>query len=975
MPQDKMKNIIETTPYLKIAAWVANLGMGISFFLGISYFLHFDYSFDPDIIATPAFTLYPEQQDQWVYLLCLMLIPLVTLIGYTSWSILKKWFEKKELPHITTITFTMLLWWITPFSYLYTHQVNIQLILISLGISLIVAGEFLVSSLYHIPSFSTQLIIAAWGAFVGIAIIATPVEISVATQFPIRIMISTAFGLWTFWLGGTYVLKQTLNCDWQMIAESVAAGSTPLSLLPAQVLLWRVVQQNGQIVLRYIPLISKLFTILVALIATGFIFKSAHLALKGQRIPWDKISKKSFFWLALPLLLYVLTYNPNIYRPLDLFHEGERLSTAYAIIKGQTLYKDVVFVHGFLRDPGIALIAFQVLDYSVAALRIIESFLYPLVLVLTYFLALICFGDEWALLYSFLVLTGFWPFFLDWRMIPCLLTFIFLILFLYRASIYTLIAGGAFTFLSLVTSVDIGIVTLLAGSAFVILSSWTTQIKQRRAYLLGYFLTLWTLMLATLLYLANKGALLPALQWNWHLIAVNSAWNGMPFPLSANSDQLIKAILSPFSSILAIIYLLFSIVKKQWHERHWIICLLLIANITLYNRSLVGGQIYSTHLQAGNHFAPLLILTLLFPYKKNSTIIARIITISLIFALLTFTPFSSGSVPKLLNTLPNKNRVEIPNTWVLSGLPHVGPLFLPPEQETEISRIIDFLHQTDSFWDFTDHGSLYFLSDHLSPTRFYATHHIITREDQEQLIAQIEQNQPTSILFRSGTDWDAIAGVDRTLRSFLVSEYLLKEYHFKETIGGFTILEKGAPSSYPQPLAFRIDLGYVPFLWGQTSNFLDALHSEEVNQWIFADNPGDWELGQDVSSLPQQTERWQIITTGPDPSLSNLTVNLDPRSVTYLVLQMRVDNSLQRNLTAQLFWRSNHQPFVEERSVLFGVLADGEEHTYLLRLASFPSWTWSDQITGLRLDPADKAGSTINIQAIKLIQVDEINIK
>jgi hypothetical protein len=62
---------------------------------------------------------------------------------------------------------------------------------------------------------------------------------------------------------------------------------------------------------------------------------------------------------------------------------------------------------------------------------------------------------------------------------------------------------------------------------------------------------------------------------------------------------------------------------------------------------------------------------------------------------------------------------------------------------------------------------------------------------------------------------------------------------------------------------------------------------------------------------------------------------------------------------------------MEERSVIFSLVPDGKEHVYLVRLASFPSWMWSDTITGIRLDPGNLAGIDLTIKSIQMMNVKE----
>jgi hypothetical protein len=108
-----------------------------------------------------------------------------------------------------------------------------------------------------------------------------------------------------------------------------------------------------------------------------------------------------------------------------------------------------------------------------------------------------------------------------------------------------------------------------------------------------------------------------------------------------------------------------------------------------------------------------------------------------------------------------------------------------------------------------------------------------------------------------------------------------------------------------------------------------------------------------------------------DPQLQILDLYVDPRSITYLVLRMTVQKRIEESLSAQVFWHSVTEDYAEERSIFFSIIPDGKEHVYLICLASFPSWMWSDLITGLRLDPGTQPGIDITIESIQLFNIKE----
>lgn len=702
---------------------------------------------------------------------------------------------------------------------------------------------------------------------------------------------------------------------------------------------------------------------------------------------------RGFYGVSVPILLYALAYTPNIHYPLDLFHEGENVAPAQAILAGQIPYRDVVFVHGFLRDPGVALAAFRLFGPTIAGLRTLEQLLSPLALVATYYLALVCLGGAWALLYSLLALVGFIPMFYDWRIVPALAAIICLVLHVRRGSAAWVGAASILSFIALATSFDVGVVSVCSSAALIVARWFSERTKQMTKPLFVYSLPLLVCLSIVMLYFAAVNGLGPFLNWHLQILQTYRDWDGMPYPISAEGFiQVRDAFLSPLGSILAIVALSLVFVRKRWAPAHWVILLLLVSNPALFNRGVVSGYSGGYALEAGSQFAPLLLAVLLLhaaDAKRQNRLqvpIAAALGLALMLPIPLEVPtqdISYASLPSIVNRLPDKNRITIDPSWVQSKIERIGPLYIPQEQERSLERVVAFLGKAESFWDFTDHGALFFLTNHTSPTRFYATHHVITGENQHEVINALALRPPEYVLYRSNTGWDAIAGVDRNLRSFLVAEYLQRNYHPVETVGGFVILQKGEPESYPVGAPFKVNLGYVPYLWGQDkSQILKSQHTSLVAQWSFlsASTLMGWETRNDIPLSETRPEGWHIRTSGQDPQLQNLDVEINPQSVTYLAISMTVaeystnrtsEEGAKQTLGVQLFWRSGNDSFTEEKSVLFNAVADGQDHLYLVRLASFPSWSWSGPVTGLRLDPGAIANVNVTIRSIEFLGVRE----
>lgn len=976
----------------RILTWIGSIGLGLTAFLFVADKLHFEYTSLKDIVGVPAFMLYPELQDWDYYLLALAVIPLLAVLGYGVWVGLLNLHQRvgsaTRQSDVVFVTLTYLLWWILPLTYAYSHRFGPIATWQIGGLFVASNGTFVVyrwlqrralsKALEMPPSLSLQGAIALLGAGLGMSLLTSPWTTPLL-DYPFRTLFGSAILFWGLWFGGAYLLSRALRQTWQDTAVGMAVGSLPLSMLLLVDVLWWEARQDGVLVVSYGSTWAIALLLVVALVATIAVTIWTLRALIRDGKSWDRAFWRWFFGLSVPLLLFGLFYKPNIYQPLDLFHEGERVSTAQALMAGQTPYKDVVFVHGFFRDPGVALVAFRLFDVSVAAVRSLEQFLYALFVVAAYYLALACLGGSGALLYSFLTMTGFWPWFHDWRIVPSLGALTCLVIYVRRRRLRWVVSAGFLTFVALFIAIDTGLVTLVSAAALCMAVTLARWREVKLAVIMAYAMPVLLGLGSVVLYFVSTNSLLPFIEWHRQIQEVARDWSGLPFPLPpADFGKTWEAFLSPVASMIAIAVLLVAFIRRRLRTWHWILLLLLVANVLLFNRGVVKGHTSGWALAMGSHFAPLILLVLLRSFVAQNRLLDVSIAAVLALTLLVPTPTRPAdgwSMLDILGQLPEKNRVAIPPTWVESKLERIGPLYLPPDQERSLEEITAFL-EGESFWDFTDHGALFFLSNSQSPTRFYFAQHAATGEHQQEVISDLAQNPPRYVLYRSGTWWDAIQGVDRTIRSFLVSEYLLRNYHLVGEVGGFLVLERGAPSSTSEPLAFRVDLGHVPYLWGRDRiGALEELQPAVEAGWDFAEgDPGDWQPVQHVSLSEIGEGGWLVRTEGSDPQLQNLSLDLDSRSVTYVALRMQVATREKDRVRAQLFWRAGSEGFSEEKSVILNLVPDEQEHLYLLRLASFPSWTWSEPVTGLRFDPASTPGVEVVIRSIDLVRINELGV-
>lgn len=102
--------------------------------------------------------------------------------------------------------------------------------------------------------------------------------------------------------------------------------------------------------------------------------------------------------------------------------------------------------------------------------------------------------------------------------------------------------------------------------------------------------------------------------------------------------------------------------------------------------------------------------------------------------------------------------------------------------------------------------------------------------------------------------------------------------------------------------------------------------------------------------------------TQDDPALISPRFVTAAESAPVLIVEAAFENMAAPQ--AQVFWSTLEQPgFVQERSLRFAGNVDGAFHEYRIRLADSPAYRGT--ITQLRFDPADKAGGTVRVRAIR----------
>jgi ubiquinone/menaquinone biosynthesis C-methylase UbiE len=100
-------------------------------------------------------------------------------------------------------------------------------------------------------------------------------------------------------------------------------------------------------------------------------------------------------------------------------------------------------------------------------------------------------------------------------------------------------------------------------------------------------------------------------------------------------------------------------------------------------------------------------------------------------------------------------------------------------------------------------------------------------------------------------------------------------------------------------------------------------------------------------------------TTGNDPILNGPGVQMEADRMRHVKIRMRADAEDQ----AQLFWATSTSSQSEGNSLRFRVTGDGQYHEYELDMSKSPGWR--GLITSLRFDPANKPGTSFEIDYMR----------
>ncbi len=467
---------------------------------------------------------------------------------------------------------------------------------------------------------------------------------------------------WTSWLAYSQWAAKVTNQPIRSVLKANALASIPLLLCWLQVFHYEHSSLVGLILPVGLTLLFKLAFLFLKYdpvsvrIDTNNTENDIHENAKtGSFTKGSNIFRVGFAYIIIPVFIYLLIYNGNINRGIDMFHEGERLAPLNEMLHGGVVFRDIYVQHGLFQNAYLAWFGSKIFEPTLMGLRSMEQVLAPLGYVAIYLLGLQVFrGGIITAFLCFLIVSGS-NFSVSPRHSLGLIAFAFVASYLTHhnrnglfadgiaqgenryslisllfASGWKLIVSGIFTSLAFWYSTEVGLYTLGAISVFLLIYSLQKSIDLRIRPLpfIGYVIGLLVGFLPVAIYFLSHGAL-DDLIWNTYIqCKYQLATWGLRFPSLSTTLAIISEdswktffLSEKFRWYLPIcvytitgVYLTYRRLsgRSVFDEVSLKLLLLLLGGIAFFRTAL--GRSDGGHLTYGSTFLWLIIL---FPFDRG----------------------------------------------------------------------------------------------------------------------------------------------------------------------------------------------------------------------------------------------------------------------------------------------------------------------------------------------------------------------
>lgn len=511
------------------------------------------------------------------------------------------------------------------------------------------------------------------------------------------------------------------------------------------------------------------------------------------------------FVVFILLSVELMPRNKSMIGNLDTFHHGEQLAPAHAFNKGKGLYSDMYVLHGAGEDVILPSIALKLAPnngigtyyFITITLQMLSGFLF--VLLLAYIFKDISVFLVVTALFTFNNSVTYGSFYyvrdiLLWLGVG-LVAYIVLGKNKSRAKSYACLALGGLASLSLLFSIDRGLVMLFMCTITGLILSFT--VKKNDAFVLRppkSIHSLYQPMLVALGVLIVQLIALLSLGLSQYSDYLQTYFLDIPkysgymfnYPFvfkESNIFAWIPIIVLAITSFMLLLLLKNSLNKKSFSKETVFASILLVCSLFFmkagYGRFDFGHIAYSTTLLFIASFYIILIFL-----KKSEMFRQEMWAPIFLVGVILFGTFNISQATKLIsiNLRDTARYINLPKTsnsiWVPIG----------------ITKVVDYLKEkttpTEKIFVFTQQPIYYYLTDRDNPTRFYIPWFADAAILEKELLGSLQNNPPAVIVYSSGNGWDNVDGTSMINRTPSVDKWIKSSYPYETTIEGVTLLSR-----------------------------------------------------------------------------------------------------------------------------------------------------------------------------------------